>query len=143
MYVDEVGASKETVGLGALDVPDAQAQVVGLVDGLRMDSPDFAPWDLSVVRVETLGVLVAPVVFGLERVGPPVGLENHILVDILDVESGDCVEILGEFGRTAAFDWLFEDFLASVHPGVTASSIYVCDFHWVPDEFVSWVHHYL
>lgn len=78
---------------------------------------------------------------GLKRIGPAVRLEDAILVDILDLQPGFGLQILGEFGGRAALDGLLHHIPSSRQPGVCLLPVNVLDAQRVPDELPSVVRH--
>lgn len=66
-----MGLGEEGVGLRSLDVLDAQTEIVGLVDGVRMDLLGLGPSDPPVTAIQILIVVVPPLVLRLQRISVP------------------------------------------------------------------------
>lgn len=129
-----MGLGEEGIGLCALDVLDAQAEVIRLIDRVRMNLPRLRPSYPSVAAVQALIIVIPPLVLRFERVGVPRGLENAILVDILHLQARHSLSLLCQFGWTAPLNRLTQDLLSPILPGVAPLAIDITDLQGITNK---------
>lgn len=91
--------------------------------------------------IESLVLVVAPVVGGLQWVCAPRRLEEAVLVDVLHLQARHSPALPGQLRGTAALDGLAQYLLAAVLPGVAALSINIADLEGVSHEAAAVVGH--
>ncbi len=136
-----MGLGEEGIGLRALDILDAQTQVVALVDSRWMHLLRLGPPNYSVATVQLLLLIISPLVLGPKWIGGASGLEYAIFVDVLYSQPLYTLSLPSQLRWTATLDGLSQNFLPPILPRVTPLAIDVADLESVSDEVPAIIRH--